>query len=235
MIGTHSRAHTFISILLLLLAAVVAFGSTSHLQTSDQPAVDSQAAPQISLEAAAMGASGTVEVEVQIDSYGRVTAARAVSGDPGLHGACEEAARRWLFAPSIGDKTARKANLIFEFEAVSWNAPGRMSEFSRVGTYSMKIKYKRPQLADTISYIPADWTGQERCQIHHEVLSKNKVQIAYGLFLFDDGFLEIQKNRFPNANSVFFGGCVVEYAKYAEVLYCQKCRDAESEWSKTRR
>ena len=46
-------------------------------------------------------ATGTVTVEVTIDEYGNVTAARAVAGPPQLHPAAVEAARQARFSPTF--------------------------------------------------------------------------------------------------------------------------------------
>jgi len=71
---------------------------------------------------------------------------------------------------------------------------------------------------------------------------KDKLEIIYGITI-NEPFLKAEKRLFPHANSNVFGGCVVEAEtcdgvsvqrspKYAEVLYCAKCRKAEKEWLK---
>lgn len=222
--------HTIITIVIVAFSlSVTALALKTDEQSGDQPSVDATARPEVSLESATFGVSGAVEVEVQIDVYGRVTTATFVTGSRQFQNACEDAARRWLFAPKTDGEGVRKASLRFEFESVAWNAPGELIEVKYVPPYLMKIRYKQPRRAEIINYIPADWTGTERCEVHAELLKKDKVPIYYGLRLviYSDDYLETERRQFPHANEDMHGGCVDEDAKYAEVLYCQKCREAK--------
>lgn len=70
------------------------------------------------------------------------------------------------------------------------------------------------------------------CPVHHVPLKEDRVEISYGLMdgsLISPDRIEWQEKYFPYANSVVYGGCVIEsYSpQYAEVLYCWKCRKVE--------
>ncbi|MBO0859803.1 MAG: energy transducer TonB [Chloracidobacterium sp.] len=62
-----------------------------------------------------INASGDVEVEITIDEKGRVTAAKAVKGPPLLRGAAEDAARKWLFRPTLLDGTPVRQTGVLTF------------------------------------------------------------------------------------------------------------------------
>jgi hypothetical protein len=87
------------------------------------------------------------------------------------------------------------------------------------------------------------------CKVHGDVLKPEKVRIEYGLFNFNqDWLLGTEREKlFPNANQFITEACKTEKdirddgscarragPKYQQVLYCQKCRDAEKEWLKAR-
>ena len=76
-------------------------------------------------------------------------------------------------------------------------------------------------------------SGPKVCKVHKEALAKGQVPIAYGLPVGDTPeYARIRKALFPNAREYVLGGCVIGKRKYAEVSYCQKCRDAKREWEK---
>jgi TonB family protein len=62
-----------------------------------------------------INASGEVQVEVMIDETGRVMTAKAVSGHPVLRSAAEDAARKWVFRPTILDGKPVKQPGILKF------------------------------------------------------------------------------------------------------------------------
>jgi hypothetical protein len=72
------------------------------------------------------------------------------------------------------------------------------------------------------------------CPVHHVLLKKEKLKILYGLVLLPCDTLDrvkVAATYFPYANSVAYGGCVIEpdSPEYEEVLYCAKCREVERE------
>lgn len=81
-------------------------GRASYLPTPPYPA-----------PAKAVGANGTVNVQVTIDETGNVISAKAVSGHPLLRQAAEDAARKAKFTPTYLSKTAVKVNglIVYNF------------------------------------------------------------------------------------------------------------------------
>jgi hypothetical protein len=73
-------------------------------------------APVFSLPAKGPYAVGSVIVEIEVNTAGVVTTARAVQGHPLLYPAAENAARRWLFASISEDSKVRPARLKFIFK-----------------------------------------------------------------------------------------------------------------------
>ncbi len=64
-----------------------------------------------------MNAAGEVQVEITIDETGRVIEAKAISGPSVLRLSAEEAARKWVFKPTLLDGTPvrQKGTLTFVF------------------------------------------------------------------------------------------------------------------------
>jgi len=63
----------------------------------------SRVMPVYPVVAKQMNASGEVQVEIMIDEGGRVVEAKAVSGHLTLRSAAEDAARKWVFRPTLLD------------------------------------------------------------------------------------------------------------------------------------
>jgi hypothetical protein len=63
------------------------------------------------------------------------------------------------------------------------------------------------------------------CTIHGEVLKIDKVRIGYGLVLYPPN----DKERYPYSNKWVSGGCLGGGPRYAVVMFCSKCREAEAE------
>ena len=70
--------------------------------------------PQIARQ---VNASGEVVVQISISESGRVTEAKAVKGHPLLRGAAEEAAKKWIFNPTLldGKPVKQSGSLTFVF------------------------------------------------------------------------------------------------------------------------
>ncbi|PYT06553.1 MAG: hypothetical protein DMF60_09105 [Acidobacteria bacterium] len=74
-------------------------------------------------------------------------------------------------------------------------------------------------------------------------MKKDRVEIIYGLMAFRAGYEKAEQALFPNANTVAFGGCVIMTdpisgqvsPKFAEVLYCSRCRFENKRWNSTNR
>jgi hypothetical protein len=74
--------------------------------------------------------------------------------------------------------------------------------------------------------------GNQLCKVHGEELQLDVVPIRWGLIRFDEAYYKVWETEFPHSNRSYLGGCVVEEVTKAEVLYCSKCRKAESLWQK---
>jgi len=92
------------------------YGGTSLKWTAfrQQALVKTPNAPKYPAIAAAAHVTGTVRVDVTLDSTGQVTSAVVVDGHPLLRKICEVAAKDWRFN-SAGDVAIRKVRLIFSF------------------------------------------------------------------------------------------------------------------------
>jgi len=64
-----------------------------------------------------INASGKVQVSIMIDENGRVIDAKATSGHPVLRSAAEDAARKWIFRPTLldGKPVKQPGTLTFDF------------------------------------------------------------------------------------------------------------------------
>ena len=75
--------------------------------------------------------------------------------------------------------------------------------------------------------------GQKRavtiCKLHNDPLKVGAVPIEYGLIIVADAD---RSRLFPNSNLVYYGGCVSDCYKKAEVMFCPVCRKLELTWRK---
>jgi hypothetical protein len=101
----------------LFVGADSAIMTPLHAQPIEGPAVIQAVAPIFPLPDKGNIAVGSVAVEVQLDSKGAVTRAKAFQGHPDLYPVCERAAKRWLFA-AAPDSDARTVRLTFVFRIV---------------------------------------------------------------------------------------------------------------------
>jgi TonB family protein len=74
-------------------------------RAADDRAVKSRVQPVYPEIAKRMKISGVVEVKVTVDAEGKVSDAKALSGNRLLSSAAEEAVRKWKFAPGSGEST----------------------------------------------------------------------------------------------------------------------------------
>ena len=237
----------------MLLAAVAMFTPPAETQNSELPAVISRVAPSIPIVAFTAQLGGIVVIELAIGADGVPISTHAVEGHPLLREPTEKAALLWRFASSReGSRTFR---LVFVYPKLTYGNPVSIV----VLPYQTELKiephlYVRlPEntshvpaaliLPESISHIPADWRPGDRCRVHHQILKKDKVEIIYGLMAFRANYEGAERVLFPNANIVAYGGCVIMTdpvsgkvsPRFAEVLYCSRCRFDEKRWSKANR
>ncbi|PYS51016.1 MAG: hypothetical protein DMF68_05600 [Acidobacteria bacterium] len=234
-------------IFLGLLVFIPDDSTASHQfeQSPEQPKVINATVPTYPIIAAMAHVFGKVEVEVETNAKGDVASAKAISGHPLLCGTSEEAAKRWRFELEPKDKNNRSLQLTFDFKNPSDVSCNVKPVFINPYYVEINFVYKLPEFSDTINHIPPESKGK-RCPVHGELLKRDKVEIIYGLIEFKPEYLEAEKRLFPYANTEDYGGCVIDNVvnpcdgtevqaspKYAEVLYCQRCRIAEAKWNKT--
>ncbi|HEY0075161.1 MAG TPA: hypothetical protein VGB77_13770 [Abditibacteriaceae bacterium] len=100
-----------------------------------------------------------------------------------------------------------------------------------VGLYGLKVLHYH---SVTRTLTSKETTSITVCEVHEMKLQKDVVPISYGLFAPPDlNYVKAMSTLFPHSSQIFKGGCVVEKQRYAEVLYCTQCREAEEVWSKT--
>jgi len=85
------------------LALVVALAIPAR--AASERAIKSRVAPVYPEIARRLRIAGAVHLEVTVDSEGRVTDVKALSGSQMLSPAAESAVRKWRFAPGNGDAT----------------------------------------------------------------------------------------------------------------------------------
>lgn len=71
------------------------------------------------------------------------------------------------------------------------------------------------------------------CPLHHERLHRGWVRVEYGDISKWNEYCQAREDDFPNANSVWFGGCMVgREGEIHEVVWCDQCRRAERAWER---
>lgn len=239
---------TWLTSTALLFVLSVGSAVSTGWQLGGRPDVLQMKAPEYPAIAHAAHASGSVIVEVEVDSAGDVISARATSGHPLLRSAAVKAAQGWKFA-TRGANT--RFDLQFDFvepDLVSLATdPSRCRDgFIKVDPYHLQVYgYLKVEASTVADQVPKELLGTA-CPVHHQLLQRDRVPIEYGLAGFKPGYPEAEKNLFPNANTISFGGCVIETVldscsgkeiqispKYADVLYCPACRRAAKNWSKS--
>jgi len=87
--------------------------------STERPAVVSAVAPAYPVVAVASNTSGTVQVEVKVNTAGEVIFAQSIDGHPLLRQKAENTARRWRFMPVANDARVRLVTLTFVFRIMS--------------------------------------------------------------------------------------------------------------------
>lgn len=133
------RGFKFALTIALFAVANSAIMTPLRAQSSDGPAVIQAVAPFFPIPEKGNIAVGRVAVDVQLDSKGIVTAAKAVQGHPDLYPVCESAAKRWLFAASP-DSAARTVRLTFVFRVME--DPTRNEELGPIFSLPYKVEIR---------------------------------------------------------------------------------------------
>jgi TonB family protein len=89
------------------VALVISFAVQAH--AADDRTVKSRVAPIYPEIAKRMKIGGEVKVQATVDATGKVTEAKAVTGNHMLAVAAEDAVRHWKFEPGAGETTVNVA------------------------------------------------------------------------------------------------------------------------------
>jgi hypothetical protein len=212
--------------LALILPLFVCFSAAAAQQK--QPELISFFQSSISYDIIKLNVDKT-RIQMNLNAEGKVASVKLLKGNALLFVKIKDDLAKWIFDES----SEPQRSIVLEVGDDDSNRNIYSRKKTIISPYRIEIKI----LAPILSFVPYDWEeGTSSCEIHQEVLIKDKVPIAYGLmsFSYDRAAYETEKPKlFPHANGYYLGGCVVDWnssPEYAEVLYCRKCRDAEKAW-----
>jgi len=211
--------------------AVTCF-SSKLLQAREASELVSTVPPVIPRLAVIVPVKAEVVVDVKLSMSGVVESADVVDGHPLLSEPTRSACLRWRFTSATAP--TRIVRLTFMYSRLLRQDPPRVL----VLPYGLELPVAFAPFPDTVSYVPEDFTpGEYRCEVHNTPLRRDKVEIRYGLIAFKVGYIGAQTKLFPHSERERNGGCVIndDSPKYAEVLYCARCRKAEARWSSNHR
>jgi len=201
-------------------------------QTPNKPELILTVAPAIPPLAVQARISSSVVIELQINSSGAVNSAQFIEGHPLLRRTALDACLQWRFSSSPATLQTIRVTLVYP--KLSWEEPTRVL----ILPYRIELQASLEPPPDTVSYVPEGFeAGKDRCEVHGTALEVDKVRIVYGLTVSRASYSKAERQYFPHANKVAYGGCVItdESPKYAEVLYCRRCREEEAKWIRRHR
>jgi TonB family protein len=128
-----------------ILLAIGFFGVIALAQSNSSNAVPivSAVAPMYPPIARTAHATGDVTTTVEINRDGKVTSVESKGGHPLFRKAADEAARRWVFAPSSTD-VKRTATLTFLFRLVESDAPAYEETSVYYPPYKIEARAMQP-------------------------------------------------------------------------------------------
>jgi TonB family protein len=135
-----------LALILSLLVPRHVFGS---FQTSELPSVLMAVAPPYPAVAATARLSGTVILEVKINSEGKVTSVNLVEGNPSLGRAAEVFARRWVFSSASNFSATRSTRLTFDFKLMPNETPVEEMQPIFMPPYKVEVRGKVLFVNDT--------------------------------------------------------------------------------------
>lgn len=199
---------------MLLVLAAVFFA----IATPEQDGLLSYSVPVYALHN-----KGTVELNVDVDAGGNVTAVRPLpQPSPFLSTFAADAVRQWKFAP--GRPRVEKVRISFEGERET------NCESAATATYESPLTlHVTAPIAKPICVPPAT----DECAVHHEKMTVRRVRVVYGLPYVgedDHGYIRARNAEFPNARDFVLGGCVIRPETSANVYVCESCRRAKQRW-----
>jgi len=75
----------------------------------------------------------------------------------------------------------------------------------------------------------------KNCNVHMLPLQQGLAQIAYGLYEFEEAYLDDKRYLFPNSNDWVMGGCISSDVVVSEVDFCSLCREGEVIWRQVKK
>lgn len=136
---------------LLFSLAMLSMKVSAQSETSGPQVVRAYSAIYPTVAAAAR-ASGSVIVEADVDSSGKVTSVRAVEGIRLLGAAAEKSARRWIFTPE--DAKTRTVRLTFTFKLMPDDAPADELLPIFMPPYQIEVRRALPKVIDSPNIDP---------------------------------------------------------------------------------
>ncbi|HEX8248430.1 MAG TPA: hypothetical protein VF599_09680 [Pyrinomonadaceae bacterium] len=206
--------------LVLILPLLACFNTASAQQ--NEPSLVSFVSPGINYGVIKLSGDNT-RIQLRLDNEGKVIFTELLKGNALLYVKIKNDLAKWKFDESSEPRRAVVLETDYSDKKMI------------ILPYKVEVKILIPEI---MSLIPENWEeGGLSCEVHREVLIKDKIGIDYGstVFLYDyEAYGSVKPKMFPNANSYYGGGCVIEEdsPKYVEVLYCHKCRAAERAWLK---
>lgn len=187
--------------------------------------------------AIAVRAQGIVVVQVNINPYGKVSSAKAVSGHQLLRGIAETVSLDLKFK----EETTTK-NVTFNFSQ-KWEM---INESNKEFTFGFSVipisEFEVSVLLKTFSprklLLPRE-NGKikdEYCNLHKELMEVEILPIiGYGLLAwinedFGKKYEKAERKLFQNANTHIHGGCVDNGIEEQEIYFCKVCRINRNKW-----
>src|ERR1041385_4666105 len=179
----------------------------------------------------------SAKVRVSVDGAGHVTQViTLVPRPPFVTKISEEAARKWLFAPSAGQ---HEYDLTFRFDGVGQTDIASYQQVTHEDPLTLSVRHLQ-SIVSEMSPVEKQAAAQRRCPVHGVHLSLGLVRIQYGLphgYNLDDPeerkelrnarrLWRARERLFPQAFMFAGGGCNIQPERFSETAYCPLCRRA---------
>jgi hypothetical protein len=233
---TKIPKNRMLCVLVFALATLMtrSLNGQERTMTLNQPMPTYVEAPSYPPLAYVARVTGTVVVDLTLDLSGKVQATRVVDGHPLLAGASEKTALLWRFAEAEKSGAPRQVRGWLDYKIAQGTTETEETRSAFFPPNRIEITKVTKQLPRIVSYVPADLgeLAEVKCKVHRETMREDTVPIIYGLIIEEDADSKATSQQFPNASLSISGGCVVENARFARVLYCRKCRSAAADWKR---
>lgn len=124
----------------IILSTLWTFASGTKIIQDNQPVVVEAVAPAYPIFSGIPDPSGRVDVKVELDEEGRVSAAHAINGHPLLQLVAEPAAKRWRFEPTISSVRSRSALIAFLFRIMPKGTPADQMTTIYTPPYQIEVR-----------------------------------------------------------------------------------------------